>query len=160
MPYADPEQQRLAKNRSMATPAGKARLKRYHNTEKGRTMLRSAVSRYHKSEKGKEARARYKRSPHGKLKCTVNANIRRARALGAEGVFTSGDVDELFRKQDGVCLCGVSLACGYEVDHKTPLSRGGNNWPSNLQLLCSRCNSAKGARTMAEWAPTGGCSKS
>jgi 5-methylcytosine-specific restriction endonuclease McrA len=32
-----------------------------------------------------------------------------------------------------------------------PLSRGGSNWPSNLQLLCKTCNSSKNNRTMEEW---------
>lgn len=32
---------------------------------------------------------------------------------------------------------------GLTWDHKTPLSRGGTNEPSNLQVLCRRCNSGK-----------------
>ncbi len=33
-----------------------------------------------------------------------------------------------------------------EVDHKTPVSLGGTNHPSNLQTLCRNCNRGKGAR--------------
>jgi hypothetical protein len=34
----------------------------------------------------------------------------------------------------------------YHVDHARPLSRGGTNDPTNLQLLCGECNLRKGAR--------------
>jgi len=37
------------------------------------------------------------------------------------------------------------------VDHKTPVSRGGDNHESNLQALCRSCNGRKGNKTMAEW---------
>jgi 5-methylcytosine-specific restriction enzyme A len=37
---------------------------------------------------------------------------------------------------------GVQLV----IDHKKPVARGGTNDPSNLQTLCSLCNSEKGAK--------------
>lgn len=47
------------------------------------------------------------------------------------------------------------VACGFtqdlHVDHIVPLSRGGTNDLENLQMLCSRCNLSKGAKTMEEW---------
>ena len=33
-----------------------------------------------------------------------------------------------------------------ELDHITPVSKGGGNTARNLQLLCERCNRKKGAR--------------
>lgn len=33
-----------------------------------------------------------------------------------------------------------------ELDHRIPLSRGGDNHWRNLQWLCRRCNRRKGAR--------------
>lgn len=46
--------------------------------------------------------------------------------------------------------CGVSLAQEphllLEVDHITPLSKGGLTQVDNLQTLCWRCNRSKGAK--------------
>lgn len=51
----------------------------------------------------------------------------------------------------GICLSDLSgqYASGIElaVDHIVPLANGGTNDPTNLQLLCRRCNSKKGARS-------------
>ncbi len=70
--------------------------------------------------------------------------MRRAIALGYQG--------EHFTEEDWLALlerCGHRcLACGatedLSVDHVVPLSLGGSNAASNLQILCSRCNSQKG----------------
>lgn len=49
-----------------------------------------------------------------------------------------------------VCAyCGIGK--GLTRDHVQPRSRGGSNEPSNIVLACRNCNSAKGARTPAEW---------
>jgi hypothetical protein len=73
-----------------------------------------------------------------------------------EGVCTSADVEELMRVQLGLCA-GCSRAFSsrlrYEVDHKTPPSRGGTHWPHNRQLLCRSCNAKKRNKTMEEWKP-------
>lgn len=81
---------------------------------------------------------------------------RRARKESAEGKYTVADVEELFDKQKGRCIGPVcnkmfddTIEC--TVDHKVPLSRGGTNWPSNLQLLCRPCNSQKHDKTDGEW---------
>jgi len=39
----------------------------------------------------------------------------------------------------------------FSVDHSTPLKRGGRASLSNLQLVCSGCNKAKGFQTDAEY---------
>lgn len=38
------------------------------------------------------------------------------------------------------------------LDHLHPKARGGENRPHNLALACGPCNTAKGGRTVAEWA--------
>ncbi len=51
-------------------------------------------------------------------------------------------------KRDGYrCqLCGASSADGarLEVDHRTPLAKGGSNNLDNLWTLCQKCNAGKG----------------
>jgi 5-methylcytosine-specific restriction endonuclease McrA len=50
--------------------------------------------------------------------------------------------DEIFER-DGECLkCGRKNK--FTIDHIVPISKGGNNEKSNLQILCERCNSLKG----------------
>lgn len=72
-------------------------------------------------------------------------NRRRARKAGADGHYTRAEIDRLIERQNGSCAhCG----CGgrLEIDHIVPLARGGDNWPTNLQMLCRSCNAKKGAK--------------
>ena len=50
-------------------------------------------------------------------------------------------------KRDGYrCqMCGISAKDGatLEIDHITPISKGGSNDPENLQVLCRDCNAGK-----------------
>lgn len=42
----------------------------------------------------------------------------------------------------------------FEIDHKTPRSRGGTNDPENLTVACRTCNRSKRAMTVEEWLAT------
>lgn len=82
---------------------------------------------------------------------------RKAASLGAPGLYTKADIVRIWHKQRGECArCGVRFGKkpgdgGFHADHVTPLSRGGCNWPRNIQLLCPTCNRRKWARTPAEF---------
>ena len=61
--------------------------------------------------------------------------------------------------RDGLaCVyCGAGVedetrCTGLTLDHVTPHSRGGSNDPSNLVTACRKCNSARQARTVREFA--------
>lgn len=79
---------------------------------------------------------------------------RRARERNAEGHHDGADIAALMKSQRCICACGCGAnlgTIGFEVDHKMPISRGGSNWPTNLQLLTPSCNRSKNDKTMEEW---------
>lgn len=68
----------------------------------------------------------------------------KARKRGAVGSHTGNDVKRLYVLQRGKCTsCADALKNVYHVDHIEPLSKGGSNSPTNLQLLCPSCNLRK-----------------
>lgn len=73
-----------------------------------------------------------------------HARNRRARMRNAEGFHTPEDVSRILEKQGYKCVyCNSDIKEDYEIDHIVALSRGGSNWPSNLQGLCKTCNRQK-----------------
>lgn len=79
----------------------------------------------------------------------------RARKRNALGQFTDEDIVKLYIKQKGLCFyCGQALKDNYDIDHFTPLSKGGTNYPSNLRLSCHSCNNRKRARDPYEFIQT------
>lgn len=60
-----------------------------------------------------------------------------------------------YRDKCRCSICGCDLSSAFTTivdknfDHIIPLAEGGNNDPSNWQLLCESCNKTKGARNTA-----------
>jgi len=69
-----------------------------------------------------------------------------ARMKSAEGSFSANDVVEMLAEQGGGCKLCSAVVPPYHVDHIRPLSKGGSNYRTNLQLLCPPCNLKKGAK--------------
>jgi 5-methylcytosine-specific restriction endonuclease McrA len=77
----------------------------------------------------------------------------RAKLYAAEGSHTREQIQALYASQDGKCVyCRVSLKGGYHADHIKPLSKGGSNWITNIQLTCGPCNNRKRATDPIEFA--------
>jgi 5-methylcytosine-specific restriction endonuclease McrA len=95
------------------------------------------------------ARKRYRADPDKAL--APNRN-RRARKKNAGGTYTPADIQRIHDAQRGKCACcRTKIGKKYEVDHIQPISKGGSNWPKNLQLLCPPCNRRKHARDPIEF---------
>lgn len=124
------------------------------DTRKGRVRDRSKVNTTmavwrESNREGLRAASRewYAANPD---KRRVKEQARRARARKAEGKFSLADVERITKGQNGLCAC-----CGSSrkltIDHIVPLSKGGSNWPSNIQMLCSPCNTRKKDRDPVEF---------
>lgn len=80
---------------------------------------------------------------------------RKARNKGAEGKHTQNDILRIFELQKGKCgFCKKSIKQKYHIDHIVALSKGGSNWPKNIQLLCPACNGAKKAKDQIDFMRT------
>ena len=68
-------------------------------------------------------------------------------------VFPQRVKQALFRGQRGRCnYRGLTHRIRFlDIDHKWPVSRGGGNDVTNLQLLCRACNMRKGIQTDQEF---------
>lgn len=78
---------------------------------------------------------------------------RQARKRAGGGKIRRTFILALYVLQDGKCLtCKADFQkTGYEIDHVTPLSKGGEHAEWNVQLLCPKCNRRKSAKEMKEF---------
>lgn len=78
--------------------------------------------------------------------CRAMSNNTRARRISAKGRLSYDLLDRLYKLQRGKCpCCKKALGKDFHMDHIEPLSKGGENVDSNIQLLRSRCNLLKSA---------------
>jgi len=69
---------------------------------------------------------------------------RKAILRNIKGSFTGEELKSLFARQKGKCaVCKMSIKQKYHIDHVVPISRGGDNYICNIQLLCPSCNLSK-----------------
>lgn len=70
----------------------------------------------------------------------------------ADGYCSESDAEKIRISQEDRCAyCHVELNRGGELDHKIPVSRNGNNWPTNMAWACLTCNRDKHNKTAEEF---------
>ena len=150
MAYQDPERQRayardwLKRNPQKARDAAR-RWSKSH-PEQRRAAKRLYYARHRKQHKA--VMAAYHRAHPEVLRAKSNAY--RARARAAEGQFTSAEWRALVESYAGKCAYRGE-AGPVQVDHRTPLTRGGANSIDNILPACRKCNTEKGQLTEAEF---------
>lgn len=107
----------------------------------------------HRAEYNKQ----YYQTPQGKAVMKAGSQNRRTQKLQNGGTHTGKQILALFNQQSGVCpYCKAKLHKSgknkYHIDHVMPLSKGGNNDISNIQLLCAKCNLTKSNKLPEEFA--------
>lgn len=131
----------------------RAREYRLKNLEKIREKARQ---RYRLNRKERIAAVKLYTEKNKEKVSAAQRSLRHKRR-NAEGSFSSSDVFALGKLQKWKCAnCKTCIKDSYHVDHIMPLSRGGSNWPNNLQLLCPPCNQGKHAKHPIEWAQENG----
>lgn len=71
---------------------------------------------------------------------------------GVRQAVRHGLITSLMQSQGSRCVyCGCDVSSRYHIDHKLPVSRGGDNSEANLQILCPTCNLRKGSKTHVEF---------
>lgn len=85
-----------------------------------------------------------------------NVLARQIRRNNAEkevgGSYTPADIDLLRQKLNDCCrFCGKALNNGGQIEHLTPIARGGSNNPNNLTISCRSCNYEKTSKTLDEY---------
>jgi len=118
------------------------------------THVEEIKTRY---QQQKDHLARYSKKYRALNYGRILAHNRNRHALkkAAIGTHTEQDIQNQYERQKGKCYwCGKKLT-KYHVDHITPLTRGGSNWPDNLVLACPHCNLSRNNRLPHEW-PQGG----
>jgi hypothetical protein len=87
-----------------------------------------------------------------RLLTQVSSARHRAVAVGTPVVdFSLSDWKALLEQHGHRCAyCGVEGML-LLIEHRTPLSRGGDHTSANIVPACESCNLSKGAKTEAEW---------
>lgn len=88
---------------------------------------------------------RYKRLKDIGFECTLREYNNNTQRL----LLTKALRKQIMQRDNYTCkLCGKYMPdeVGLQIDHIIPINKGGKTVPSNLQVLCSKCNGMKGSR--------------
>lgn len=105
-------------------------------------VAKQKARRHANPDKYREKQVEYYAENADKVKALVHAY--RARKRGAEGRYTVEDIERIAKMQNNRCAyCRIDVSNARVVDHIKSLSKGGTNYPKNLQIVCLPCNSSK-----------------
>ena len=92
-----------------------------------------------------DLRNRYKKLKAIDFACTISEY----HAKDQRRLMTKELRDRIARRDNYTCqICGKYMpdGVGLHIDHIVPIAKGGKSVPSNLQVLCSKCNGRKSSK--------------
>lgn len=125
--------------------------RRYYQENKEKCLEQGRAHKAANKERYQEMGRRWREK--NRVKVRLNNRKRKERIKNAEGDHTAEDIINLMAIQKRKCAGCFNKINGenYHVDHVQPITLGGTNWPSNLQILCPTCNMSKGGRPPEEF---------
>lgn len=154
------------KNRAKLLARETERARKRYAADKGKKLATNRAWAERNKDRQKELCARWEREHAEQRKqqrrewylankehVFIKVSGRRARLLKLGGAtksahrdYPKGFIQELKIKQRGRCAACRTVLSRHHIDHIIPLAAGGDNEPSNLQLLCPPCNLSKGTQ--------------
>ena len=124
--------------------------KAWYITNKAR--CRSAAASYYQAHKERFADKNAKWGKANPEAVRIISHTYRAKKRANGGKLSKGLSAKLFKLQRGLCpCCQQPLGADFHLDHIMPLSLGGMNIDSNIQLLRQSCNQQKSAKHPVEF---------
>ena len=103
-----------------------------------------AQTREKRKDKNKKWHKEHIKKPEVKSRRATNEANRRAIKRKSGGSFSHDEVLKMGEDQKWKCkICECDIKNSFHRDHIFPLSKGGSNFISNIQLLCPPCNQRK-----------------
>lgn len=153
--YVERNRERLLAQRAAFREANRDKLRKmymdfyWRNKER---LIKESIERNRRNPEAYNAKLRKWRKAN-RAKVEVWGRNRRAKLKGSVGTHTIDDVLALMKAQRGMCVyCKTDIRKKYHVDHILPVSLGGSNDRTNIQLLCPSCNLKKRAKHPEEFA--------
>jgi 5-methylcytosine-specific restriction endonuclease McrA len=141
----NPETRKRLNRKYKSSPIGKAKARQYYEKNKSRITEVNALWKSKNVERMKSYIKEYRREHSAALTLYVNNRRSKIKSLGTINIE---EWELLFNKFENKCLwCGKS-DIKLTIDHVIPITKGGLNLISNIQPLCSRCNSKKNNKTI------------
>lgn len=150
--YARNKQRILEQRKRVRKPERERELarERYRrNREHIRAQMAARRQRDDVREKARKATEQWRLANPEWAKANNYRSFARWRARRLEAFVEHVDPLVVFERDKGVCMiCSlpVDRAGAWEIDHKVPLSKGGEHSYANTQLAHRSCNRSKGAR--------------
>ncbi len=132
--------------RHSKTAKRKVSMARYRKTAKGR----ASDKRLRQTEKYKAYHREHERFRRRLLKGIVSEANRSARRRGIAQVLTVPQWQEILEYFGHRCAYCNAQPERLEIDHITPVTKGGEHTPDNVVPACRSCNARKGNRPLAQ----------